>query len=651
MEKHKAVASMGQNSLLLPAWITAALLANDRLKLYLSVLQSAATHAADVQAPLPDWSAELRQHGQADLLWLGELAANAYMQDSLLVLPQIETLTQAMADDLETMAKPVCEFADAHESDFCSRRGHWIGVLERLQAQAGLRPGDLGSLTHGEPARGDSLHLLVMDLHKRLNALAAQIATENIDGAHVWQIEPEDRPLIEAFMRGLQRTAPLKFGHPGLATAVTRHGKKLLIQNDIGTNDAHVLVLEVQGKTVRLTYSDLHQVRFDFFRLQLEALGFTWEVLAPQTVDGLNQGKPYVLGHATLQVRQAAALLQGLEATASRIVFLIDWNRARKRLQLFVSKPLALEVLTHCAQTDVGHMGWLLAGGEQLVYGAMQAVDSHAFRVGERLDQVLGEAAARQFLQALLTEASFKLRQQLPTAMVQDEARLLLARAMRQRSFEFDLLAEHAALQHAIATEVCRALSGDAGADPALWLQTLNRAKAWEHQADQILTTARERTRRHERWLPLLELLGAMDDVADTLEESVYLLHLLHTEPLRGLPAGIVQALQRLAETTLAAIQDQIKAIEIARHLSQQANRTDEEAFLQALWRTLRGERLCDDLYREARVQVVRELATQPVLFGLANEVAAALEDATDHLLRAGYVLRRIVLNPGGVVA
>ena len=96
MEKHKAVASMGQNSLLLPAWITAALLANDRLKLYLSVLQSAAAHAADAQAPLPDWSAELRQHGQADLLWLGELAANAYMQDSLLVLPQIETLTQAM---------------------------------------------------------------------------------------------------------------------------------------------------------------------------------------------------------------------------------------------------------------------------------------------------------------------------------------------------------------------------------------------------------------------------------------------------------------------------------------------------------------------------------------------------------------------------
>jgi len=651
MEKHQAVATLGQNSLLLPAWVTAALLANDRLKLYLSVLQSAAAHAADAQAPLPDWTAELRQHGQADLLWLGELATSAFVQDALLVLPQLETLTQAIGDDLQTMAKPVCESGGPAEPELCLRRGHWLAFLGRLKEQQALRPSDLIALTHGERKAGDSLHLLVMDLHKRLNALAAQIATEDIDGAHVWQIKPEDRPLIQAFMRGLKRTAPLKFGHPGLATAVTRHGKKLLIQNDIGTNDAHVLVLEVSAKTVRLTYSDLHPQRFDFFRQQLEALGFTWELLAPQRVDGLNQGQPYVLGHATLQVRQTAALLQGLEAAAARIVFLIDWNRARKRLQLFVGKALALDILSHCAKTEVGHMAWLLAGGEQLVYEAMQAVDNHAFRVGERLDLVLGEAAARQFLQSLLSEASLKLRQQLPLAMVQDEARLLLARAMRQRSFEFDLLAEHAALQHALASELCQALAQTGRSEAIGWEQTLQRCKAWEHQADQILTTARERTRRHERWRPLLELLDAMDDAADALEEAAYLLTLLHTEPLRGLPPVIVEALARLAETTLAAIQDQIKAIEIARSLSLQANRVDEEAFLQALWRTLRAERLCDDHYRQARVQMVQELVQQPVLFGLGNELAGTLEAATDHLLKAGYVLRRIVLGPAGVMS
>jgi len=46
----------------------------------------------------------------------------------------------------------------------------------------------------------------------------------------------------------------------------------------------------------------------------------------------------------------------------------------------------------------------------------------------------------------------------------------------------------------------------------------------------------------------------------------------------------------------------------------------------------------------------VQELAQQPVLFGLGNELAGALEAATDHLLKAGYVLRRIVLGPAGVV-
>ena len=45
MLKEKAVASLGQPSLLMPAWIKAALAANDRLKLYLTLLQSAAQHS------------------------------------------------------------------------------------------------------------------------------------------------------------------------------------------------------------------------------------------------------------------------------------------------------------------------------------------------------------------------------------------------------------------------------------------------------------------------------------------------------------------------------------------------------------------------------------------------------------------------------
>ena len=45
MEKFEAVASLGQLRLLRPAWTKAALAANDRLKLYLTVLQAAQAHA------------------------------------------------------------------------------------------------------------------------------------------------------------------------------------------------------------------------------------------------------------------------------------------------------------------------------------------------------------------------------------------------------------------------------------------------------------------------------------------------------------------------------------------------------------------------------------------------------------------------------
>jgi hypothetical protein len=45
-----------------------------------------------------------------------------------------------------------------------------------------------------------------MDLHKGLNRLAAEQAEEVLAGAHVYGLLPQDRPAVEAFMRGLQST-------------------------------------------------------------------------------------------------------------------------------------------------------------------------------------------------------------------------------------------------------------------------------------------------------------------------------------------------------------------------------------------------------------------------------------------------------------
>lgn len=646
MEKENAVASLGQSTLLLPAWVKAALQANDRLKLYLSVLQSAAQRAANPAVPSSDWSREIAHLGLRDATWLKDVVTTAYLQDRTLIVPEISLWLAALASDLSIMARPLCDVAEHKNADLVVRRDRWLKRIEDLNDEEGLSPQALNDLTHGNRQGSDSFHLLVMDLHKQLNAMAVVVATEDVDGAHVWQVEDADRPLIRAFMRGLTRTAALKFSHPGLDTAVTRDGKRLLIQNDIGTNDAHVLVIEVQERRIHLTYSDLHVPRFGFFRQMLEGVGFEWTVFDPRTTAGLNQGKPYQVGNAVFTAADDEALQEALEAVASRIVFVIDWNRARKRLQEFVRKPVAVAVLRDAADNDLGHMAWLLAGGEQLIYEAMQAVDADAFRIGDRLDQVLGEAATQAFLQDLLRVASVKLRQQQPVALIADEARLLLARVLQRRTFEFDLLAEHAAYCHALALALSEALEfASTTADG------VQRAKNWERKADHLLMEARRRAERQPRWLPMVQLLDDMDDIADALEEATFIHSMTLTQPLAGLPAAVNAVLGELADTTLAAIQDQIKAIEIARHMSEHTEPADSEAFLQALWRMLRAERICDDLLRSARARIVQTLHATPALFSLATELAATIEKATDSLLSAGYALRKLVFNKSGMTA
>ncbi|WP_291010267.1 phosphate transport regulator [Hydrogenophaga sp.] len=646
MEKEKAVASLGKPTLLLPAWIKAALRANDRLKLYLSVLQSALQHAGNPAGGLHDWTHEIAHLGLTNALWIKDLVTTSYLQDEILIVPNLGQWLGALAADLSLMARPLCDLDGHRDRTLSERRDHWLRRIEEMESEEGLDPQALGDLTRGDRRGTDSFHLLVMDLHRGLNAMAVELSTEDIDGAHVWQIDDQDRPLIEAFMRGLSRTAPLKFNHPGLDTAATRNGKTLLIQNDIGTNDAHVLVIEVEALKISLTYSDLHPARFDFFKQLLERHGFSWDVFSPRTTEGLNQGKPYTVGHAELDARDLAALLQGLEAVASRIVFVIDWNRARKRLQPFVRKSVAIAVLKQAADEDVGHMAWLLAGGEKLVFEAMQSVDGEAFRIGDRLDQVLGDAAAQDFLSNLLRLASIKLREQQPAALVADEARLLLARVLQRRTFEFDLLAEHAAYCHALAQLLSELIDARLPAEEAT-----QRAKEWERKADQVLTEARRRAERQPRWLPMVELLDRMDDIADDLEEATFVYSMIQMVPSNSLPATVASVLGRLADTTLAAIQDQIKAIEIARDMSDHSESTDSDVFLQTLWRILRAERVCDEQLRDARKEIVRTLGKHPPLFALANELAVTIERASDSLLSVGYGLRKLVFKKSGMSA
>lgn len=632
---------------MLPAWVKAALAANDRLKVYLSVIQAAATHAAHPDAHVPDLAKEIAAAGLSGG-WLHEVAAAARRLDDDLAVPDLPRLVKALEDDLAAMARPLLQGPPA-AADVQARVRQWSEWLRALPPDRLTRQ-QVDALTRGRRDEGDSVHLLVMDLHKRINQLSGELATEVIAGANVWDVQEQDRSRIAAFMRGLTRTAVLKFDHPGLDTAATRDGERLLIQNDIGTNDAHVLVLQVKDHAITLTYSDLHAVRFDFFRSLLEPFGAKWSPLESRTDPALNQAAAYTVGTARFACADEAALEAALEGIGSRLVFLIDWNRARKRLQAFVGKADAIAVLAEVARMDIGHRAWLQVGGERLVFAAMQAAGDGAFQIGDRLDDVIGKSDAHAFLVAVMRLACDALRRGQPPALVADETRMLLAQHVRQRTSEFDLLAEHAAYCHSLAQAVSDALAHGAERSGKAARELAERSKAWERRADYLVMQAREKAERQPRWRPVARVLEGSDDVADGLEEAAFLISLAADHHTDGWSDDVRKLLGRLAATVLEATQDQVKALAIARTLSSASESADNDAFLRATWRVLQAERQCDSLLRDARRAILGSVPDAPSLM-LANDLAQGLELVSDRLLAAAYALRDLAFDKAGVRA
>ena len=166
MRKDVAVASLGPSRLMLPAWVKAALAANDRLKAYLTVLQAACAHALHPEHDVPDLSRELAAAGLGSR-WLDALVSAAQPIDDAILVPGLAGLVKSVTDDLGTMARPVLATAPPQD-DVHPRIQRWLDWLASLAADR-LGRDQFESFTRGRRGEGDSLHLLVMDPHKQIN--------------------------------------------------------------------------------------------------------------------------------------------------------------------------------------------------------------------------------------------------------------------------------------------------------------------------------------------------------------------------------------------------------------------------------------------------------------------------------------------------
>jgi hypothetical protein len=270
--KSEILEQLGQTDILLPSRITEGLAANDRIKARLSVLQAAARHARNPDGIRFDLTDECRAVGIDPVPLEMLVNRSSLLAGERIAAPGLSYLEAAIWDDVAAMTEAVAA-ADPAQGDASRVR------LATIRAAAGTKASDdvelvqITKLTALADSDGDSLHRLVMDLHKALNRLSAANAAEVLAGAHAYGLLPEDRPAVEAFMRGIESTRKLKFGHPGLATTVTRSGARLSIQNDLGETDAHVVIVSVESDTVTVTYTDIHLARQILHRVVSEFSG------------------------------------------------------------------------------------------------------------------------------------------------------------------------------------------------------------------------------------------------------------------------------------------------------------------------------------------------------------------------------------------
>ncbi len=636
MAKERIIQELGEDELLLPELVRRALVANDRVKYLLALLQTARS-AAD-GADEPNLREERLASGVEDPALDRVVADSRRAAADSYRVPSAEKITRQALAEAQTMLAPLLA---AGASTAAELRTRLATVTESLEVSGEtIHADDLLRLTAAGHGR-DSLHLIVADAHRELNLVAAKLATESIDGARAHSLQPGDRPLVRAFMRGLHETESLRFGHPGLGTIATRSGSALLLQNDLGMTDAHVLVLRVVERTVTVTYTDVHLERLIFFQELLAQRGVEWEDTRSRANRNMEGGLFHLaVGHYAAP--DTESLERFLAALGSQLVFMIDWNRARKRLRSLIGRRAAVELLSWAAEKRHGHRAFLLAGGERLVRDALQFAGRPGTGAGESLSDVLGAEAACAYLRSVLRICSEGMLAGQAMPLIQDEVRAeLVGYVHTAREELLELITRHGELVveigEATREELERALSGEtrerAGAE-------VQHARAWEHAADEIVSRVRAYVERTNEPSALLALIEAADDVADSLEEAVFNLTLLRPPgPAREI-AGQLRGMCRLV---LASARAHLRAVMLAADVQRDSGEA-MEAFLEAVHEVMSLEHETDDAQRSVHAAVVAGSPAASELFVLV-EVTRALEQAADALMHTALLLRDQVLG------
>ncbi|MBL6852970.1 MAG: DUF47 family protein [Alphaproteobacteria bacterium] len=630
LEKTKIIGELGDESLLLPKRIAGALAANARIKFALSWLQAAEQKGLGGTALATDClDAERGLAGLGDdpLYAAPEVLRACDGTEVVHSGAIVERLKQDVSEMCDAIAASASAGAIASPTAEAFRHREEALLAAVHVADDRIPPGFVRQLSR-PPADGhDTVHGLVMDMHKAINTIAASVSEENLAGAQVHHLGNNgDRERVLSFMRGLNRTAPLKFDHPGLSTNAMRAGARLVIQNDIGTTDAHVLLVYVEGMRLSVTYSDIHLARLEFFCRRLKELAWT---VSNRRAPNFEEEMFYV-ATGQMEAKDAPALDRALERLGAALVFLIDWNKARKSLRRLVPKADAIAILDWAAEHEVGHRGYLEAGGDALILDLLETVSKATGGFHASLQSAVGRDGAVEFLREALRIASDDLRNGRSTVAVRDRLRAeLLARVASITDRIIEVALDHAALTLDLANLTRRSLLAGRPAGKDI----VARAKAWELEADRQVTHIRELCGdgKERAWRQIASL---ADDAADNFEDTVFRLQFLSA----SLAKDVQSELMRLSEHSVAAVKEYVRLLSAMRNVHRGASRQDMRNFLERIEKLHDEEHATDEAERAVFSGLMGARVDAKAL-NLVTSIAGGLEESADALLRTARLI------------
>lgn len=636
--KTEIIERLGQKDLLLPTLIAEGLAANDRVKARLSVLQTAAHRAREPMNPQVDLAGACRAVGleEAALQTLVNRAALA--PDEHMSAPGLGSLGAAIWDDMSAMLRAV-EAGDPPRADGFAKRLAAIRASTTLGASDDVDLMDVAKLTGLSETDGDSLHRLIMDLHKALNRLAASHAQETIGGAQAYALLPDDRPAVEAFMRGVAATEKLKFDHAGLGTTATRAGGRLTIQNDVGETDAHVVVVTVEADAATILYTDVHLARAKFFVELFGDLPVQWSGLERKSAIGLADDEAFYLITGRYPFDSPARRNAFLETVGTSLVFLIDWNKARKVLREWVGNADAIRIIGWAARHRVGHRGFLQLGGAELVGSAVRHAASSRIGFGERLDRVLGRDAAVDFLKTVLRIAADALLQGSSVRLARDRIEAaLVAHLQRVDRTLLTVMIRRAGLAREIAADLAHLIVERQAHQPFDCAALADRARRIEEKADRIAIEARSEIARFGVSRGLERLVNQIEDAIDDLEQAAFVASLVPDK----VDAALLDPLADLCAATVSGAEAAAIGVAAAAEIPD-GHRVDLEDALAMVGRLIDIEHRADVAERTVTARILTAQFDQRTALSVL-ELARALEHSTDRLAAFGHLLHDHVL-------